>query len=119
IHLYDFGLLPPEGHRELAEVRPQVENAFAAAWRGEAEVDGFNELVLLAGLTWRQVVVLRAYAKYLRQTGNVFSQRYLESTFTAYPEIAVLLVKLFETRFSPALQVGEVERARRAAEIRD
>ncbi|HWS36017.1 MAG TPA: NAD-glutamate dehydrogenase [Actinoplanes sp.] len=119
IHLYDFGLLPPSGHRELAEVRPQVENAFAAAWRGEAEVDGFNELVLLAGLTWRQVVVLRAYAKYLRQTGNVFSQRYLESTFTTYPEIARLLVELFEVRFSPALQVGEAERARKATEVRD
>ncbi|MFC4067750.1 NAD-glutamate dehydrogenase [Actinoplanes subglobosus] len=119
IYLYDFGLLPPAGHRELAEVRPQVENAFAAAWRGEAEVDGFNELVLLAGLTWRQVVVLRAYAKYLRQTGNVFSERYLESTFTAYPEIAGLLVKLFEVRFSPALVVGENERARQAGEVRD
>ncbi|BAL92380.1 putative NAD-specific glutamate dehydrogenase [Actinoplanes missouriensis 431] len=119
IYLYDFGLLPPAGHRELAEVRPQVENAFAAAWRGEAEVDGFNELVLRAGLTWRQVVVLRAYAKYLRQTGNVFSQRYVESTFTAYPEIAGLLVRLFETRFSPALEVGEAERARRATGLRD
>jgi glutamate dehydrogenase len=119
IHLYDFGLLPPSGHRELAEVRPQVENAFAAAWRGEAEVDGFNELVLLAGLTWRQVVVLRAYAKYLRQTGNVFSERYLESTFTAYPEIAGLLVRLFEIRFSPNLPVGETERARQAGEVRD
>ncbi|MBG0561931.1 NAD-glutamate dehydrogenase [Actinoplanes aureus] len=118
IYLYDFGLLPPAGHRELAEVRPQVENAFAAAWRGEAEVDGFNELVLRAGFTWRQVVVLRAYAKYLRQAGTVFSQRYVESTFTAYPEIAGLLVKLFETRFSPALQIGETERSRRAAELR-
>ncbi|MEU4422602.1 NAD-glutamate dehydrogenase [Actinoplanes sp. NPDC024001] len=118
IYLYDFGLLPPSGHRELSEVRPQVENAFAAAWRGEAEVDGFNELVLRAGFTWRQVVVLRAYAKYLRQAGNVFSQRYLESTFTAYPEIAGLLVRLFETRFSPALQIGEAERSRRAAELR-
>ncbi|GLY03641.1 NAD-glutamate dehydrogenase [Actinoplanes sp. NBRC 101535] len=119
IYLYDFGLLPPSGHRELAEVRPQVENAFAATWRGEAEVDGFNELVLRAGLTWRQVVVLRAYAKYLRQTGNVFSQRYLESTFTAYPEIARLLVQLFETRFSPALQVEAAERGRRAGELHD
>ncbi|MEU4619106.1 NAD-glutamate dehydrogenase [Actinoplanes sp. NPDC023801] len=119
IYLYDFGLLPPSGHRELAEVRPQVENAFAAAWRGEAEVDGFNELVLLAGMTWRQVVVLRAYAKYLRQTGNVFSERYLESTFTSYPEIAGLLVKLFEIRFSPHLPVGENERAKQAGEVRD
>jgi glutamate dehydrogenase len=117
VYLYDFGLQPPTEHRELAEVRPQVENAFAAAWRGEAEVDGFNELVLRAGLTWRQVVVLRAYAKYLRQAGNVFSQRYVESTFTAYPDIARSLVELFETRFSPRLQIGEQERTRRSDEL--
>ncbi|MEU8814195.1 NAD-glutamate dehydrogenase [Actinoplanes sp. NPDC048796] len=119
IYLYDFGLRPPAAHRELAEVRPQVENAFAAAWRGEAEVDGFNELVLRAGLTWRQVVVLRAYAKYQRQTGSVFSQRYLESTFIAYPEIARLLVRLFETRFSPGLEAGEEQRSHLAGELVD
>jgi glutamate dehydrogenase len=117
VYLYDFGLQPPTKHRELAEVRPQVENAFAAAWRGEAEVDGFNELVLRAGLTWRQVVVLRAYAKYLRQVGNVFSQRYVENTFTAYPEIARLLVQLFETRFSPRLVAGGQNRTRMSEEL--
>ncbi|MEV6596872.1 NAD-glutamate dehydrogenase [Actinoplanes sp. NPDC051346] len=117
VYLYDFGLLPPASHRELSEVRPQVENAFAAAWQNEAEVDGFNELVLRAGLTWRQVVVLRAYAKYQRQTGAVFSQRYVESTFIAYPEIARLLVRLFEVRFAPNLEMGEEERSRRSDEL--
>lgn len=116
IWLYDFGLRLPEGHQELAEVRPHVENAFAAAWRGEAEVDRFNELVLLAGLTWRQVVVLRAYAKYLRQTGTVFSQDYMESTFIAYPHLATLLVQLFEARFEPGPVAAE-QRQRRGAEL--
>ncbi|MFI7021880.1 NAD-glutamate dehydrogenase [Micromonospora sp. NPDC049900] len=116
IWLYDFGLRLPEGHQELAEVRPHVENAFAAAWRGEAEVDGFNELVLRAGLTWRQVVVLRAYAKYLRQTGTVFSQDYMESTFIAYPGMATLLVRLFEARFEPGSLTAE-QREQRAAEL--
>ncbi|MFF5218249.1 NAD-glutamate dehydrogenase [Micromonospora sp. NPDC000442] len=116
IWLYDFGLRLPEGHQELAEVRPHVENAFAAAWRGEAEVDRFSELVLLAGLTWRQVVVLRAYAKYLRQTGTVFSQDYMESTFIAYPHLATLLVQLFEARFEPG-PVDAEQRQRRGAEL--
>ncbi|WP_416902651.1 NAD-glutamate dehydrogenase [Micromonospora echinospora] len=119
IYLYDFGLRLPEGHQELSEVRPHVENAFAAAWRGEAEVDGFNELVLRAGLTWRQVVVLRAYAKYLRQAGTVFSQDYMESTFIAYPRIATLLVELFEVRFDPAAGLTPEERDRRGAELAD
>ncbi|WP_434741460.1 NAD-glutamate dehydrogenase [Micromonospora sp. SH-82] len=117
IWLYDFGLHLPEGHQELAEVRPHVENAFAAAWRGEAEVDGFNELVLRAGLTWRQVVVLRAYAKYLRQAGTVFSQDYVESTFTANPSIAALLVELFEVRFDPEAELEATDRATRSREL--
>jgi glutamate dehydrogenase len=58
VHIYDFGLTLPAGALELAQVRSKVENAFSAAWRGESEVDGFNGLVLRAGLTWRQVVVL-------------------------------------------------------------
>ncbi|PSK63755.1 NAD-specific glutamate dehydrogenase [Micromonospora sp. MH33] len=116
IWLYDFGLQLPEAHQELAEVRPHVENAFAAAWRGEAEVDGFNELVLRAGLTWRQVVVLRAYAKYLRQAGTVFSQEYMEQTFIAYPRIASLLVELFETRFRPGASTLD-ERRERSGEL--
>ncbi|MGC3861813.1 NAD-glutamate dehydrogenase [Micromonospora chersina] len=116
IWLYDFGLQLPEAHQELAEVRPHVENAFAAAWRGEAEVDGFNELVLRAGLTWRQVVVLRAYAKYLRQAGTVFSQEYMEQTFIAYPKIASLLVELFETRFAPGASTLD-ERRQRSGEL--
>ncbi|MFG1715579.1 NAD-glutamate dehydrogenase [Micromonospora sp. NPDC049203] len=118
IWLYDFGLELPERHQDLAEVRPHVENAFAAAWRGEAEVDGFNELVLRAGLTWRQVVVLRAYAKYLRQAGTVFSQEYMEQTFIAYPRIADLLVKLFETRFAPGATTLD-ERRQRSGELVD
>ncbi|MCZ7435752.1 NAD-glutamate dehydrogenase [Micromonospora sp. WMMC241] len=118
IWLYDFGLELPERHQDLAEVRPHVENAFAAAWRGEAEVDGFNELVLRTGLTWRQVVVLRAYAKYLRQAGTVFSQEYMEQTFIAYPRIAGLLVQLFETRFAPGATTLD-ERRQRSGELVD
>ncbi|HZN17260.1 MAG TPA: NAD-glutamate dehydrogenase domain-containing protein, partial [Micromonosporaceae bacterium] len=117
IYLYDFGLSLPEDAHELPEVRPHVQNAFSATWRGEAEVDRFNELVLRAGLTWRQVVVLRSYAKYLRQAGTVFSQEYMESTFIAYPEIAALLVRLFETRFDPRLQLPREDRALRTKEL--
>jgi glutamate dehydrogenase len=117
IHLYDFGLTLPDGALDLAEVKSKVENAFAATWHGEAEVDRFNELVLRAGLTWRQVVVLRAYAKYLRQTGTVFSQDYMESTFIAHPDAAALLVGLFEARFNPELRLTSEERSLQAKEL--
>jgi glutamate dehydrogenase len=117
IFVYDFGLVLPEGARDLADVRPHLENAFAATWRGEAETDGFNELVVRAGLTWRQVVVLRAYAKYLRQAGTVFAQESMEATFIAYPDIAARLVALFETRFSPVLTATDADRREQCGEL--
>jgi glutamate dehydrogenase len=117
IHVYDFGLTLPAGSVELAKVRAKAENAFASAWRGESEVDRLNELVLLAGLTWRQVVVLRSYAKYLRQAGTVFSQDYMESTFVAYPAIAAELIALFETRLDPSLAITDDEREARSEEL--
>ena len=56
----------------------RFEEAFFAVWNGQAESDGFNRLVLAAGLDWRQAVVLRAVCRYLLQTGLPFSQRYME-----------------------------------------
>jgi glutamate dehydrogenase len=117
IYLYDFGLILPDTARELPEIRAHMENAFLSAWRGEAEVDGFNELVVRAGLTWRQVVVLRAYAKYLRQAGAVYTQGSMESTFIANPGIAALLVALFETRFSPSMGLSPEDRSLQSKEL--
>src|SRR5262249_49099922 len=54
VHVYDLGLQLPPGARPLVEVRAHLESAFAAAWRGATEIDGYNALVLTAGLTWRQ-----------------------------------------------------------------
>jgi glutamate dehydrogenase len=110
LYIYDFGLVLPGGARAIDDVRPHLENAFAATWRGEAETDGFNELVVRGGLTWRQAVILRSYAKYLRQAGTVFAQASMEAAFIAYPAIAERLVALFETRFSPTLQASEADR---------
>ncbi|MFG3340140.1 NAD-glutamate dehydrogenase [Glycomyces sp. NPDC048151] len=102
IHLHDFGLeLPGRAAESVPQLRIRFENAFRAAWTGEAESDRFNELVIAAGLTWRQVVVLRALAKYMRQCGFVFSQAFISSTLGDFPEIAANLVRLFEARFDP------------------
>nr|WP_277605805.1 NAD-glutamate dehydrogenase [Glycomyces sp. L485] len=106
INLHDFGItLPGRVAESVPQMRARFENSFRAVWSGEAESDRFNELVIAAGLTWRQVVVLRAMAKYLRQCGFVFSQDFIASTLGAYPEISADLVRLFEARFDP--RVGD------------
>ena len=99
--IYDFGLESKDGPIELDEVGQEFKDAFAKAWRGEIEVDGFNRLVLRAGLTWREVAMLRALAKYLRQVGTTFSQRYMEETLSDHPEIVRKIVQLFVVRFDP------------------
>ena len=71
-------------------------------WDGYNEIDGFNGLVLGAGLTWRQATVLRAYAKYMRQGNSPFAQDYIEDALRGNVDITRLLVALFEARFDPS-----------------
>jgi glutamate dehydrogenase len=81
----------------------RFEQAFFAVWEGRAESDGFNRLVLSAGLDWRQALVLRAVCRYLLQTGLPFSQRYMESVLARHPGLAARLAWTFEARFDPRL----------------
>ncbi|MFJ9039120.1 NAD-glutamate dehydrogenase [Streptomyces sp. NPDC102406] len=112
--IYDFGLRMPQpaggGADDLgADGRERFQEAFAATWTGLAENDGFNSLVLRAGLNWRQAMVLRAYAKYLRQAGSTFSQDYMEDTLRNNVHTTRLLVSLFEARMSPERQRAGTE----------
>ena len=75
--------------------------ALRAIWRGHAEIDRFNELVLRAGLTWQQVALLRGYAKYLRQAGFPYSQSHIETVLRDNSSTAAALVGLFEAVFDP------------------
>nr|WP_220359371.1 NAD-glutamate dehydrogenase domain-containing protein [Alkalilimnicola ehrlichii] len=111
--IHDFGLRY-DSDRDTEQVREIFQDTFSAVWHGHVESDGFNRLVLAAGLTWREVVVLRAYWKYLRQAGSTFSQNYIEETLAGYPHITRLLVQLFSARFDPT--VANRERARELAE---
>jgi glutamate dehydrogenase len=97
--IYDFGLrCVAEDVERVGEI---FQEAFLAARRGEFEDDGLNGLVLRAALTGREITIIRAVAKYLRQAGIAFSDAYMERTMLAHPEIATLLVKLFGARFDP------------------
>jgi glutamate dehydrogenase len=129
--IYDFGLRPasaaagrggtaPAGPPAQAPaaglphpgpVKGLVEDALDALWRGQIEDDGFNALVLDAHLSWRQVMVLRAYAKYLRQAGTRFSHAYIERVLRSNTTVTRLLVRLFESRFDPARHSGQAERS--------
>jgi glutamate dehydrogenase len=98
-------------HRERLELdsanlETNFKEAFAATWSGEVENDGFNRLLFGAGLNAREIVVLRAYCRYLLQTGVPFSQAYMERTLAANTAITRNLVRLFESRFDPVLALA-------------
>ncbi|PBI98978.1 NAD-specific glutamate dehydrogenase [Rhodococcus erythropolis] len=135
--IYDFGLSVPADLRAsvevdldaqvpletstapLTEVQKRFTAAFGAVWFGRAEADRFNELVLRAGMSWRQAVVLRAYAKYLRQATFPYSQFHIEGIALTHPQTAFALVQLFEAMFDPEKQddirVAELDEQLRAS----
>ncbi|WED44403.1 NAD-glutamate dehydrogenase [Legionella cardiaca] len=113
----DFALQYTRGMQfEIDDIKDLFQNAFASVWFGEAENDGFNQLVLAAELDWRQVAVLRTYAKYFKQIGFTFSQEYIESALNNNAHIAKKLVELFDARFNPRANGNRDEDCNRIAE---
>ena len=110
--IQDFDMRPQlSGEINLALIRDNFQRAFEQIWRQRCENDGFNRLVLLAHLDWRQASLLRALSKYLLQTGIPFSQAYMEQTLTTWPLLARLLVEYFEARLDPRrIQEGRAQR---------
>ncbi|MGK5682347.1 NAD-glutamate dehydrogenase domain-containing protein [Actinoplanes sp. URMC 104] len=76
-------------------------SAFAAAWTGDTEVDGLSPLILTAGVSWREVAVIRAACRYLRQAGLQFSPAYIDETVRACPAFVCALLTAFHARFDP------------------
>ena len=102
VWIIDFGLaLPGDAEVALERVRPLFHEAFDAMWSGSVEPDSLNQLVLAAELSAREISVLRAYSRYLRQAGFTFSLPYVQQTLVAPPSLARPLVNLFEAGFGP------------------
>nr|WP_240629606.1 NAD-glutamate dehydrogenase [Specibacter cremeus] len=114
--LYDLGLKYPAGVDPLGTA-PLLVTALGAAMTGASESDLFDRLVLHEGMDWREVVILRGYAKYLRQMGNTNSYGFVANTLLDNAAVTRALVELFETRFDPDL-AGDARDAR-TADVRE
>ena len=103
IWVQDFDMVYGHGvDLDIEVVRKSFQQAFENTWRGITVSDGFNRLILACELDWRQVKGIRAYSKYLLQTGITYSQAYMEETLAKHPLMARLLVELFDAMFNPA-----------------
>jgi glutamate dehydrogenase len=116
--IQDFSLnYALKGGVDVDAVRAEFTDAFERIWFGEAESDAFNRLLLGTQMNWREVALLRAYAKYLKQINFGFSTAYVAETLEQHFHITGSIVELFLTRFDPGLEGGDEWRASREEEV--
>jgi glutamate dehydrogenase len=102
---------------DLAALEQRLEACFLVVMGKRAESDGYNALVLGAGLGWRDVALIRTISRFLRQIRVPYSQGYMWATLRKHSAIAAQIVTLFHIRFDPHLQASNEERTAREAEI--
>ncbi len=121
VWIHDFEMVTEDGAAvDLGGVKDAFHAAFERVWQSDMENDGFNKLVIRAGLRFRQVTILRGYCQYLRQARIPFSQAYMEETLKCNPEITRRLVELFYARFDPERREGaEADSKRLVGEIEE
>jgi glutamate dehydrogenase len=108
IWVHDFHIELKDSHEdlELKDVKYVFEEALSHIWSLEAENDSLNRLVLSAKMSWRDIIILRSYTRFLRQAGYSFGTRFMESTLVSYAEISRHIVDLFKTIHNPERQNG-------------
>jgi glutamate dehydrogenase len=117
VWFHDMVLTRADGRAvDLADAKQRLQAAFLVVMSGGAESDGYNALVLAAGLMWREVALLRTVSRYLRQIRVPYSQDYMWATLVKHAPIAAAIVRLFHGRFDPRTEAAG-ERDAREAEI--
>ena len=118
IWIHDFLLSYQEGKTvSIQKVDGIFKETFEKVWFNETENDQFNLLVLAAGMNWRQVAMLRAYARYMKQIRMGLSQGYIAETLCNNIALTRMLVELFEVRFNPDLALSKTQRLARQQQI--
>ena len=103
-HLREFLLRSSsQSEIDLDAIASQFEQAFIRIWRGEVEDDGLNQLIVAAGLSWRQITMVRCYCRYMQQIKVPYSQEYIAQCLIDNPQLAKTVVSLFERKFDPSL----------------
>ena len=89
-----------------------LEEGLEKIWSNNIENDTFNSLILYIGFNYREVVLLRAYTKYLSQINFPFSTECILKTLVKYSDLTRNIVKLFDVRFYPSLDNRAAEEKR-------
>ena len=118
VWVQDFLLEDEHGDRlTFADIQAPFEDAFEAVWRGRAENDGFNRLVLELGVGWREAALVRALARYRQQSGLDPSISVVTQALADHREVARLILELFRTKFDPAVEAPPAARLEQAEAV--
>lgn len=101
--IHDFTLSREEGiDYPLETMTPLIETLLEQVWLGKTEDDDFNILAIKSAMTWDEIVILRAYGKYLRQLGLGYTPDYIANCLVQHSSLAVMLIEIFKLQFDPA-----------------
>src|SRR5437870_5334920 len=117
VRIRDFSLSAAGMQDDLRPIKQKFQETFIRVWNREAENDGFNRLIIGAELEWHEVVVLRAYSKYIRQMGVTLSEPTIQQTLAGNATITRLLLQLFINNFDPSLGAATRMSGRHAASL--
>jgi glutamate dehydrogenase len=116
--VHEFTLADERGERLVfVDVKAPFEETFLAVWTGRTENDGFNRLVLELGVSWREIALMRALARYRQQSGLDPSQAVQEATLAEHAGIARLILDMFKIKFDPAVQASPEARRAQVEEV--
>jgi glutamate dehydrogenase len=108
VWLHDMMLERADGAAfDIEALKARLEASFMAIMRGRAENDGYNALVLAAGLQWRDVALVRTISRFLRQVRVPYSQDYMWATLHRHHAVASQIVNLFHQRFDPRIEADK------------
>ena len=102
---------------DLSASESRLQACFLVVMAQAAESDGYNALVLGAGLGWREVALIRTISRFLRQLQVAYSQDYMWTTLRKHATVAAQIFDLFRTRFDPRSSLPAQQRAAREKEI--
>ncbi|AHX11431.1 bacterial NAD-glutamate dehydrogenase family protein [Neorickettsia helminthoeca str. Oregon] len=86
------------------KIREKFEGALTRIVKNELENDQYNALIVLAGLDWREILLLRMFGSYLKQISFKYNPSYIQAALSHHPDAAVLIIRLFHARFSPDIK---------------
>jgi glutamate dehydrogenase len=108
VYIKSFSIQPSSDHcLPIKETRQLLLDALLALCRKEVENDYLHRLLMLTGLSWREIDVFRAYRNYYFQLGSPFSKKRVADALANNSKVAYLLYRYFEGRFKPAPEWSE------------